>query len=205
MTNIQEAVCEFIKRSHRINNPSGSFDKQGRWYPDKSERHSCCDAIRSPSTSYPYSLMSHCRTKKHIAELYKVDIKELGKAIKKSQVPLFNGQFRGLFPIIHSAVFVDDVAVFVAETKNKAVIFHYLNTSRGSLKESKEIPLHLEELNEDPQYLTFDNEILKQWKVSWLTGLLYVSIPRHEEKRLVEVWYRYIEKEDLLETLLDLN
>ena len=208
MTDIQEAMCEFTKRSHRINHPSGSFDKQGRWYPSDNEKRSCCNAIRSPSTSFPYSLMNHCRTKKHIAELYKVDIKELGKAIKNSQVPLFNGQFRGLFPIVHSGVFVDDVEVYVAETIDKAIIFYYLNKSRSpssSLRRNFGIPLKLEELNKDPQYITFDNEILKQWKVEWLTGLLYTSIPHHEERRLVEVWYRYIEKEDLLETLLNLN
>jgi hypothetical protein len=103
---------------------------------------------------------------------------------------------------------VDDVEVYVAETKDKAVIFYYLNKSRSpssSLRGSFGIPLKLEELNKDPQYLTFDNEVLKKWKVPWLTGLLYTSIPHHEERRLVEVWYRYIEKEDLLETLLDLN
>jgi len=205
MTDIQKAVCEFIKRSHRIKHPSGSFDKQGRWYPDESEKRSCCSAIRSPSTSYPYSLMSHCRTKKHIAELYTVDMKELGKAIKNSQVPLFNGQFRGLFPIVHSGVFVSDVEVYAAETKDKAVIFYYLNKSKSSSRGLFGIPLNLEEFNKDPQYITFDNEILKQWKVSWLEGLLYISIPHSKEKCLVEVWYRYIEKEDLLETLLDLN
>ena len=202
MTNIQEAVCEFIKRSHRIKHPLGSFNKQGRWYPYESEKRSCCNAVHPPSTKYPYNLMSHCRTKKHIAELYTVDMKELGKAIKKSQVPLFKGQFRGLFPIVHSGVFVSDVEVYAAETKDKAVIFYYLNNSSGGLFG---IPLNLEEFNKDPQYITFDNEILKQWKVSWLEGLLYISIPHSKEKCLVEVLYRYIEKEDLLETLLDLN
>lgn len=204
MTDIQEAACEFIKRSHRIKHPEGFFNKQGRWYPNEREKRSCCNAVHSPSTKHPYNLMSHCRTKKHIAELYKVDIKELGKAIKNSQVPLFNGQFRGLFPIIHSVVFVDDVEVYVAETKDKAVIFYYLKPTSSS-KGVKGIPLHLEELDKDPQYLTFDNEVLKKWKVPWLTGLLHISILRSTEKLLIEVWYRYIEKEDLLETLLDLN
>jgi hypothetical protein len=56
-------------RKSRITNPNGTFDSKGRWYPDTFELCECCDCIRSPSVRYPYSLMVHCRSKKHITSL----------------------------------------------------------------------------------------------------------------------------------------
>ena len=52
-------------------NPIGEWDKQGRWYPDETERCPCCDKIRTPSRNWPYSLLVHCKSKKHYKELGK--------------------------------------------------------------------------------------------------------------------------------------
>lgn len=65
----------------RKTHPSGSFDKGGRWYPDDSERAECCDSIRCPSRSHPYSYMVHCRTAKHVSILYNIQQKDLNKCL----------------------------------------------------------------------------------------------------------------------------
>lgn len=59
----------YAARQERRQHPRGSFDKAGRWYPAESEACSCCAGLRSPSQRWPYSLMLHCRTRKHVANL----------------------------------------------------------------------------------------------------------------------------------------
>lgn len=54
-------------RRDREENPAGQFDRQKRWYPTDHEAASCCRTVRTPSAAYPYSLLVHCRTKKHLA------------------------------------------------------------------------------------------------------------------------------------------
>ena len=61
---------EFIKRRDRLTHPDGRTDNAGRWYPSKAERCPCCDSVRSPSRSYPWSYMQHCRTAEHVAQLH---------------------------------------------------------------------------------------------------------------------------------------
>jgi len=82
MTNLELAVKTYIARRDRNENPKGSFDKAGRWYPDA--MLDCCN-VRTPSRAYPYSLMVHCRTMAHIASEYGVDLKELKKAVKEAE------------------------------------------------------------------------------------------------------------------------
>lgn len=67
----KEVVIDHIyrERKERKDHPDGSFDNGGRWYPDEDERCHCCSGIRSPSRAFPYSLMSHCRSKKHVKNL----------------------------------------------------------------------------------------------------------------------------------------
>lgn len=79
---ILEAIEVYTKRQSRECHPSGKFDSAGRWYPDKEEKCWCCDEIRIPTRAYPYSLLVHCRTIKHIAELYDVSTVDLRKACK---------------------------------------------------------------------------------------------------------------------------
>jgi hypothetical protein len=61
-------------RKARQVHPSGTFDKQGRWYPDGDERCGCCRSIRSPSSAWPYSCMVHCRTRTHCEVLLSAGI-----------------------------------------------------------------------------------------------------------------------------------
>lgn len=71
-----EAALEYIRRQRRESHPSGRFDGT-IWNPDSSERQTCCSSIRSPSRAYPWSLMLHCRSIRHVASLYGVDVSEL--------------------------------------------------------------------------------------------------------------------------------
>ena len=76
------AAREYISRRDRVQYPEGAFDSAGRWYPSKEEHCTCCDLVRAPSRHWPYSLMLHCRTLRHIARLYNVSLDELVRAVK---------------------------------------------------------------------------------------------------------------------------
>jgi len=58
--NIQEV---YLMLKDREINPSGSFDKAGRWW---SKYDDFVENIRTPSRAFPYSQMSACRTKKYV-------------------------------------------------------------------------------------------------------------------------------------------
>jgi hypothetical protein len=82
---IEQAANEYIKRQQRINHPDGKTDKAGRWYPADQERQSCCEYIRRPSCAWPWSLMVHCRTLRHVAHVCGVDERELRRAVRVAQ------------------------------------------------------------------------------------------------------------------------
>jgi len=70
---LNEALIEYLNRRDRESDPEGSFDSAGRWYPSDEERQECCRTIREPSRKWPYSLLVHCRSLRHVARLYGVD------------------------------------------------------------------------------------------------------------------------------------
>jgi hypothetical protein len=72
-----EAAALYLARQARKAHPAGSFDGGRRWLPADTERCDCCRGIRRPSRAWPYSLMQHCRTSKHVAALFGVQEKEL--------------------------------------------------------------------------------------------------------------------------------
>jgi len=59
----------YAARKSRASHPEGTFDRHGRWYPSESEECSCCRKIRVPSRRWPYSLLHHCRTRKHVEKV----------------------------------------------------------------------------------------------------------------------------------------
>jgi hypothetical protein len=81
---LQQAVHEYGDRLERNTHPDGRPDKGGRWYPSDAEYQACCRGLRGPSRSYPWSLMIHCRSLKHIANLYNVDEDALRQAGRKT-------------------------------------------------------------------------------------------------------------------------
>ena len=52
----------YLLLKSRAVHPSGKFDGAGRWHASNSEIVN----VRSPSRAYPYSEMTHCRTKKYV-------------------------------------------------------------------------------------------------------------------------------------------
>lgn len=86
-TNLDQAIQEYYNRRDRKSHPKGKFDGTKRWYPDATEERPCCSHIRSPSRRFPFSYMLHCRTIEHVANLYDVDPKVLGKAVRKVSPP----------------------------------------------------------------------------------------------------------------------
>lgn len=55
------------KNSHRY--AVGRFDKRGVRYPLGIEHQPCCDKVRQPTRKYPFGLLRHCLTKKHVYNL----------------------------------------------------------------------------------------------------------------------------------------
>ena len=83
MNAVEKAARTYINRQSRREHPDGKFDNGGRWYPSETGRCECCDHVRYPSRRWPYSLMLHCRTAKHIANLYGVSARELKREAKR--------------------------------------------------------------------------------------------------------------------------
>lgn len=77
--NLLGAAQDYINRQARNQHPDGSFDNAGRWFPSAREECGCCSNVRSPSRSWPYSLMKHCRSVEHVAILHGVDVSALRK------------------------------------------------------------------------------------------------------------------------------
>lgn len=50
--------------------PQGKYDESGRWYPSPFEHCECCDHIKRPTKNRPLSFLKHCRTRKHVTNLY---------------------------------------------------------------------------------------------------------------------------------------
>jgi len=65
----QQALDLFHERASRNSHPEGRFDKAGRWYPSEDEEQVCCSSIRRPSRAWPYFLMAHCRSLRHVINL----------------------------------------------------------------------------------------------------------------------------------------
>ena len=81
-----EAGLEFVCRELRLHHPDGKFDEGGRFYPSEKEVRDCCANIRAPSRAFPFSLMKHCRTIKHVAKLYDVtesEVKAKAEVVRK--------------------------------------------------------------------------------------------------------------------------
>lgn len=73
----EEAYQLYRDRQDRKVHPDGSFDKQGRWYPSEEETQACCRGLSQPSKRWRYTLMMHCRTLTHVANLTGVPVSAL--------------------------------------------------------------------------------------------------------------------------------
>jgi len=62
---LRRAAQRYVDLQARRIHPAGGTDTGGRWYPVAPL--ACCHSIRTPSRSWPWSLMVHCRTMRHVA------------------------------------------------------------------------------------------------------------------------------------------
>lgn len=79
---VERAAREYIDRKARRVHPLGAFDSAGRWYPAEGEKQACCAHIRQPSRRHPYSLVRHCRSMAHVANLFGVKQDDLFAAVR---------------------------------------------------------------------------------------------------------------------------
>ena len=81
MHTVEDAVLLYLLRQLRILDPSGYFDKAGRWYADENEELPCCKR-HYPSRKRPYQMIKHCRTLGHITDLLRVDYAAADKLLR---------------------------------------------------------------------------------------------------------------------------
>ena len=84
---IRKVALEALKRKWKHVMPRGKYGMSRLWLPSECERTSCCEDIKV-SSDFPFTFLSHCRTMKHVATLYNVDIKELRYIVKQSELYL---------------------------------------------------------------------------------------------------------------------
>jgi len=84
---ILQTIITYFKRRDRDEHPKGLFKDRGdkRWYPVGEEIQECCKGLKQPTHQFPYSQMSHCRTLKHICNLYKLTDEQLEDTKKWSR------------------------------------------------------------------------------------------------------------------------
>ncbi len=80
---LDKAAREYLDRQKRESHPEGSFDNAQRFWPSDEERRDCCDDIRPPSRTYPFSLIKHCRSAEHVANLFGVDVTDLRHRVRE--------------------------------------------------------------------------------------------------------------------------
>jgi len=78
---IADAVLLYLLRQLRILDPSGYFDKAGRWYADENEELPCCKR-HYPSRRRQYRMTKHCRTLGHITDLLGVDYEAANRLLR---------------------------------------------------------------------------------------------------------------------------
>ena len=82
--NVERAAQAALALKRRDIHPDGHFDNGGRWYPDA--LCDCCQSVRSPSRAYPYSLLVHQRTVKHVSQEYGVPVGALRKRVRELEI-----------------------------------------------------------------------------------------------------------------------
>ncbi len=80
---LQQAVRAARAREARTESPEGEWE-DGVWLPSAQERRSCCEGI-TPTLANRQALESHCRTQRHVAQLFDVPLAELKSAIRRSR------------------------------------------------------------------------------------------------------------------------
>jgi len=80
---LEQAARAYLARREGIERPDGKNDSGGRWHPSEVEKRECCEHVLSPSRAWPSSLYNHCRTLRHVAQLYGVDESTLRTVVRR--------------------------------------------------------------------------------------------------------------------------
>jgi hypothetical protein len=78
---LRNAATRYLDLQSRKIHPRGLNDSAGRWMP--SQELKCCKSIRTPSRSWPWPLMIHCRSMKHVAQDTGYDLATLRAAVRR--------------------------------------------------------------------------------------------------------------------------
>ena len=78
---LRNAATLYIDLNSRKIHPRGLSDSVGRWMP--SQELKCCKSIRTPSRSWPWSLLLHCRTLVHVAKDTGYELEILRAAVRR--------------------------------------------------------------------------------------------------------------------------
>lgn len=79
---VEMAAITFIARRDRLEYPEGKFDNAKRWLPTGIDGIPSATNGRPPSTAFPYSYSTHCRTVAHVSNLFEV---ERGEVMAKAR------------------------------------------------------------------------------------------------------------------------
>lgn len=81
------SAAEFLMRRERLARPWGFTSPDNIWYPFSIEVCSCCEKVVEKGFLKRYTLLTHCKTIGHIAELYNCPANEVRKMIQKKYWP----------------------------------------------------------------------------------------------------------------------
>lgn len=82
---LHQAVSIYFRRQSRRARPKGKYDNFKRWHPADEERRGCCFSIRKPTMCWPRTLLQHCRTMLHVANLCGVSYDDLIDAVREQR------------------------------------------------------------------------------------------------------------------------
>lgn len=102
-----EAANEYGMRRARLTHPDGELDKGGGWYPSEYEECECCEYLHEPSRAWPWSLMLHCRTARHVAVQTGYYARDIKRAYKRLMAMSLAELVRRLDPALDGDVVLE--------------------------------------------------------------------------------------------------
>jgi len=69
---MNDAILVYILRKKYVLRPDGSYGAWNMWYASDAERRDCCERY-APTYDDSYRLLRHCRSLRHVCELYNAD------------------------------------------------------------------------------------------------------------------------------------
>jgi hypothetical protein len=78
---MNNTILVYILRKKHVLRPDGEYGAWNLWYASDTERRGCCEQY-APTYDDPYRLQRHCRSLRHVCELYGTDY-DTARAIAK--------------------------------------------------------------------------------------------------------------------------